>query len=103
MSERWPALLTAEDAAEYLSISVKSLHRLRAAERIKAVTIRDGSFIRFRRTDLDAFIDDLPYGNGTCAANEKRVAVVILAQQQKAQKRKAKCGMSQSGGTGTTK
>jgi excisionase family DNA binding protein len=83
MSERWPALLTTEDAAEYLGLSVKSLNRLRAAQRIKSVTVRDGSFIRFRRSDLDAFIEDLPYGNGTCAANEKRVAVVMLAKQTK--------------------
>jgi excisionase family DNA binding protein len=86
MSERWPALMSTEDAAEYLGLSVKSLHRLRAAERIKTVTIRDGSFIRFRRTDLDAFIDELPYGNGTCAANEKRVAVVMLAKANRQSK-----------------
>lgn len=83
MSERWPALLTAEDAAEYLGISVTSLKRLKAAERIRSVTIRDGSMLRYRRTDLDAFIDDLPVGNGVCAANERRVAVVMLSKQQK--------------------
>lgn len=88
MSERWPALMSTEDAAEYLGLSVKSLHRLRAAERIRTVTIRDGSLIRFRRSDLDAFIEDLPYGNGSCAANEKRVAVVMLAKQNKTQQTK---------------
>lgn len=84
MSERWPALLSVADAAEYLSISTRSLKRLQAAERIRPVTIRDGSFLRFRRTDLDRFIDDLPFGSGTCAANEKRIAVMMLAKAAKA-------------------
>lgn len=81
--ERWPALMPTEMAAEYLGISTRSLKRLQGAGRILPVTIRDGAFLRFRRTDLDAFVDELPYGSGTCAANEKRVAVMMLAKEQK--------------------
>ena len=62
--ERWPALLTQSQAADYLSVCEKTLQRLKAAEEIKSVMIRGGSIIRFRRTDLDRFIEELPEGNG---------------------------------------
>lgn len=88
--ERWPALMSVELAAEYLDMSTRSLKRLQAAERIRPVTIRDGAFLRFRRNDLDDFIDQLPIGSGSCAANEKRIAVLMLAKQQAKQAKHAK-------------
>ena len=54
MSERWPALLTASDAAEYLSVSDSTLTRLRGGEKIKSVLIR-GS-VRYRKVDLDLLL-----------------------------------------------
>lgn len=83
MSERWPALMQTNQAAEYLGMSPSSLKRLKAANKIKSVLVNNGSLFAYRRSDLDAFIEELPYGNGTCAANEKRVAVVMLAKQTK--------------------
>lgn len=92
MSERWPALMPSEMAAEYLGISCRSLKRLQGAGRLLPVAIRDGSFLRFRRTDLDNFIEELPYGSGICAANEKRIAVMMLAKQERAAARRAAKG-----------
>ena len=62
MSERWPALLKREEAADYLGIGVTALNGLRASEQIKSVRIA-GS-IRYRKTDLDNFIENLEEGSG---------------------------------------
>jgi excisionase family DNA binding protein len=60
--ERWPALLSREEAAAYLGIGVTLLNSLRAREEIKSVQI--GSAIRYRRTDLDAFVAELKESKG---------------------------------------
>lgn len=73
MGEKWPYLLTTEQACEYLSIGVSTFKSLRAAGKIKSVKIGDGGkLVRFRRSDLDRFIDELPEGKGepvTAGAN----------------------------------
>jgi hypothetical protein len=51
-------LLSAQDAAEYLSISERSFHRLVASGHIRRRRI--GSTVRFAVVDLNQFIDDLP-------------------------------------------
>lgn len=65
----WPALLTPEKAAEYLSIGESSLQRLRAAGHLKTVVIRlPGSnkpVVRYRLADLDEYVSGLKYGEGT--------------------------------------
>lgn len=58
MSERWPGLLTKEQACEYLGIGETKLTSLRASEQIKSVRIGE-RIIRYRKTDLDRFIDEL--------------------------------------------
>lgn len=71
MSERWPALLTREEAAEYLGCSIETISRLKAAEQIRSVALK-GSIIRYRRTDLDHLVDNLPFADGDCPANAHR-------------------------------
>ncbi|GAB5404573.1 MAG: hypothetical protein Aurels2KO_28040 [Aureliella sp.] len=61
--ERWPGLLTKEAAAEYLSCSVDYIKRLKASGRLKTVKLGERQY-RFRRWDLDLFIDALHYGTG---------------------------------------
>ena len=51
-------LLSAQDAAEYLSISERSFHRLVASGQIRRRRI--GATVRFSVSDLNQFIDDLP-------------------------------------------
>lgn len=51
------------DAAEYLSVSEATLKRLVASDVIKPVILK--GMVRFRRYDLDAFIDHLPNGNAS--------------------------------------
>lgn len=73
MPERWPALLSREEAAEYLGCSIETIARLKAGEKIRSVVLK-GTIIRYRRVDLDAFVDNLPYGDGDCPANAARDA-----------------------------
>lgn len=72
MSERWPGLLSREEAADYLGVSIETLSRMKAGGELRSVTLRGGSIIRYRRVDLDAFIDNLPFGDGDCPANAAR-------------------------------
>lgn len=67
MPERWPALLSREEAAEYLGVSPKTIARIKSLGQIRSVQLRGK--ILFRRTELDAFIDELPYGDGNCPAD----------------------------------
>lgn len=71
MPERWPALLSREEAAEYLGCSIETISRLRAAEQIRSVALK-GSIIRYRRNDLDHLVDNLPFAEGECPANAAR-------------------------------
>ncbi len=69
MAERWPALLTREEAAEYLGVSVETVSREKAAGRIKSKVLR-GKYL-YSRDDLDRYISDLPYGVGEFNGNRK--------------------------------
>jgi excisionase family DNA binding protein len=62
MAERWPALLTRAEAAEYLGVSIETISREKAAGKIKSVWLRGA--IKYRREDLDQYIRDLPEGSG---------------------------------------
>jgi excisionase family DNA binding protein len=53
-------LLSAQLAAEYLSISTRSFERLVASKDCTIKPRRIGSLVRFRITDLNQFIDQLP-------------------------------------------
>lgn len=63
-TERWPALMTAEDAQAYLSISETKFKELRTVGVIRSVRVGSDRLIRYRRADLDTFIDGLPDGSG---------------------------------------
>lgn len=62
MSDRWPALMSVKQAAEYLSTSEATVRRLKANGEIKSVRLRGD--VKYRRYDLDKFIDKLPEGSG---------------------------------------
>jgi excisionase family DNA binding protein len=62
--ERWPALLSKADAAEYLSCSVAMIERLKARGTLKTVKICERKYL-FRRWDLDQYIDQLAYASGS--------------------------------------
>jgi excisionase family DNA binding protein len=51
-------LLSAQDAADYLSISERSFHRLVASGHIRRRRI--GATVRFSVSDLNEFIEQLP-------------------------------------------
>lgn len=70
--EAWPALLTPREAAEYLGMGESTLRRMAAQTRgLKTVVI--GNMPKYRRRDLDEFIDRLPEGKGVCRAREHAV------------------------------
>lgn len=68
MAERWPALLSKSDAAEYLGIGVTTLNGLRARGELSTVLIGDGRIVRYRRSDLDRFIESLKEGQAKLPA-----------------------------------
>lgn len=70
-AERWPALLSRAEAAEYLGCSATTVSRLKAIGHLHTVSVR--GLIKFRRAELDAFIESLPYADGKCPANDLRL------------------------------
>lgn len=85
-AERWPALMSRSEAADYLGVSENTLARLKASEELRSVMLR--SMVRFRRSDLDRFIDDLPYGDGDCPANDARIAREQARRERQPEARK---------------
>ncbi len=71
MSERWPALMTREEAAEYLGIGKSSMSLLIAKGDIRGVKFYANGQPRYKRSDLDELIESLEYGQGECSANKK--------------------------------
>lgn len=71
MSDRWPALLTQDEAAAYLGIGITSLKGLRASEQINSVRIAGA--IRYRKTDLDDYIAGLAIAKGEFRGKRERV------------------------------
>lgn len=61
--ERWPALMTLAQAANYLQVGETVIKQLRASGEITSVKVRE-KIIRFRRVDLDKWIEGLPVGMG---------------------------------------
>lgn len=57
--DRWPALMSKEDAANYLGISQRLLEQKIASSELIPKRISERR-IGIRRADLDAFIDSLP-------------------------------------------
>jgi len=56
--EAWPALMTRETAAAYIDGSLRDVDELRAQKKITPVG--SSKRIKFRKSDLDAWIDSLP-------------------------------------------
>lgn len=56
--EAWPALMTRETAAAYIDGSLRDIDDLRATSQITPVGT--SKRLKFRKTDLDAYIERLP-------------------------------------------
>lgn len=61
--ERWPALLSKELTAEYLDSGTRTIDRMMADGTLVPVKMR--GMIKFRRDDLDAYIESLPRGDSS--------------------------------------
>lgn len=59
-------LLTADEVAEKLSAPRSRVDRLRRAGHLSAVTLGESRSFRFRREDVDRFIEDRLKENDTC-------------------------------------
>lgn len=59
MSDRWPALMTYELAAEYLSVSYRTIKRLVAAGELETRAFSRGG-VRIPLRSLDQWIESLP-------------------------------------------
>jgi excisionase family DNA binding protein len=65
MAERWPALLTKDECCEYLGVGRTKLAELRAMGLVRSVRVGDmGNLLRFRRADLDRFVEELEEARG---------------------------------------
>ena len=53
-----PELLTREEAASYIKIGVHSLAQWAVSGRYNLPMIKVGGSVRYRRTDLDAWLDE---------------------------------------------
>lgn len=61
--ERWGGLLTADEVCEYLSCSKDKLYQLRARGILKPVDGLGERLPRFRRWEIDQWIDQMQYGD----------------------------------------
>ena len=59
----WPAAMTKEVAAAYLSIGTRSLERRLATGELKLIRIGGGCY-RLRRSDLDDYLSKRPHERG---------------------------------------
>lgn len=50
-------LMTAEELAEFLSVPIKTIYQWRS-KRCGPTGIRVGRYVRFRRRDVDAWLDE---------------------------------------------
>lgn len=63
--ERWGGLLTADEVCEYLSCSQTKFKQLRACGVLKPVAGLGERLPRYRRWEIDKWIDEMPYGEFT--------------------------------------
>lgn len=50
-------LLNAEQAAQYLGVAKQTLHNWRSSGRYRLPCLRVGRLVRYRRSDLDAWLE----------------------------------------------
>jgi predicted site-specific integrase-resolvase len=62
--------MSREDAAEYLGISARELSNLKAAGKIKSVVHHLSTRPKYRRSELDDYIEELEYADGHCVATQ---------------------------------
>ncbi len=70
MSERWPAVMSRRDAAEYLGISEREFSNLKALGVVHSVVHSFSSRPKYRRSDLDDYIETLEQADGHCVATQ---------------------------------
>jgi excisionase family DNA binding protein len=88
MAERWPALMSRREAAEYLGTSVETISMEKANGKIKSVMLRGTP--KYSREALDEYIRSLPEGSGKCAAAEARERKRQAERNQKRESRRKK-------------
>jgi hypothetical protein len=69
----WPALMSREQAAAYLSVGLDQLRSLIADGQVKPVLIPGSTkCLKFKRYDLDKFIDSLDSAASSKAIRERK-------------------------------
>lgn len=94
MSDRWPALLSRKEAAEYLGVSPAQVSLMKASQQIRSVKF--GTKILYRRSELDELIESLEYGDGYCAAAELKLAQDNAARKAKRAQKQASRSVPES-------
>ncbi len=73
MSLRWPALLDKAQAAEYLSVSERTINRLMADDTLRPVAVHGATLIRFRRVELDDYIQGLKHASDSASIGKRQL------------------------------
>ena len=68
--QRWPALLNRKEAAEYLGVSASQVSILISSGKLKGVKFFSNSHPKYKKSDLDLFVESLEYGQGHCSATQ---------------------------------
>lgn len=63
MSLEYPPLLTRKQAAQYLGLKVDTLHNWASTGRYNLPFIKVGRLCKYRKTDLDAFLEQRTVGS----------------------------------------
>lgn len=86
-ANRWPALMDNTQAADYLSVSVRTLKEMSdpGVGIVKPVVLK--GLIRYRKRDLDELIDELPSSNspGQIRRRQAKTIAARNAKQQQAE------------------
>src|SRR5271167_1666428 len=78
MSSKFPELLTRGQAAKFLGVKPQTLAVWAVAHRYNLPLIKVGSLVRYRRSDLERFLED-----GTVGAESEPSPLVRHAKDQK--------------------
>lgn len=71
-AQRWPALMSREDVAEYLSLSLSTVSRLIADGSLETKVF--SRLVRIPKSSVDAFIESLPKSTHASRASRRPAA-----------------------------
>ena len=77
-------LLSPKEAAEFLGVQIHWLEKRRGQRALRGGPpyVRMGGFVKYRRSDLEKYIENLPVGGGTGSGKFARMVSDSLPEEQ---------------------